>query len=199
MSSRPDTTTLLGGVAASVAHELNNQLAILMGRAELLAEDLAAESALAEDVRVIREAAAHTHRAAGALVGLVRTRPLQAGRVGFNEQAQSAAAVLAYTLRSAGLALELQPDPEAPWTVADEGAVLRPLLALLHLVQREARALAPAGLRLVVKAGPGSAEVSVTGPPLRFAEADLAALRTLAANATLEVREDGLALRFARG
>lgn len=147
MSSRPETPTLLGGVAASVAHELNNQLAILMGRAELLQEDLAGMPSLVDDARVIREAAAHSHRAAQALVGLVRPRPGERAALDLNEAVSAGAAMLAYTLRSGGVALDLTVDPTAPRVRAEAGALARLLLGALYLGQRAARQTAPARLQ----------------------------------------------------
>lgn len=197
MSSRPEPPALIAGVIASVAHELNNQLAILMGRAELMAEDVAGQPALSDDLRVIREAAAHSHQAAQTLVGLVRPRARPPGRVGLNELAQAAAQTLAYTLRSAGIDLTVTPSPAAPQAEADEGEMALAVLVMLHLVQRQARPQAPCGLQLTVETVAGGAQIAVHGPTMTFEPADLQALAALAGGAALQAGPQGLALRFA--
>lgn len=193
MSSHPDTPTLLGGVAASVAHELNNQLAILMGRAELLHEDLAGQPALAEDARVIREAAAHSHRAVQALVGLVRPRPGAPLVHDLNESLAAAVAMLAYTLRTGGVTPELVPDPATPRVRAEAGALMQLLLGACFLAQRAARETPQPRLQVQV-AGP--ALWLVMPDPAAGERAELEGLAS-AAGATLVPQGGRWVLRFA--
>lgn len=198
MSSPPEFPPLLAGVAAGMAHELNNQLAILMGRAELLQEEMAGQPALAEDLRVIREAAAHSHRAAQALVGLVRPRPRAPRPVSLAEAAHTATSMLAYTLCSGGVSCTLEADSNAPPVLADPDQLVRLLLGLLYLVQRAAREQGATPVSVAVRPLGGGAALSVQGPPSGYAPADVALLSGMAqdAGAVLTCTGAELCLQF---
>jgi two-component system NtrC family sensor kinase len=98
--------TLLGGVA----HELNNPLAVVIGRAAIL-EDALAGTAEARTVLKLREAANRCHRIVRTFLAMARdTRPRQ-GEVQLNDLLAGVLEFSGYNLRTAGIAVTTAFDP----------------------------------------------------------------------------------------
>jgi len=120
----------MGSLLAGVAHELNNPLAIVMGRANLL-EDKLAGSALQADAQRIREAAERCGRIVRTFLNMARARPPRRAPVALNDIVRAAADMLGYTLRSHSIALELNLDPALPLLMGDADQLGQVLLNLL--------------------------------------------------------------------
>ncbi|MDT9000678.1 PAS domain S-box protein [Paucibacter sp. APW11] len=137
----------MGGLLANVAHELNNPLAIVLGRAALL-EGKAADGPLAADAARIREAAERCGRIVRTFLDMARSKPLQLRPVQLNELARAALDLLAHGLRTDAIELRLQLDPSLPPLPGDADRLGQLLLNLLVNAQ-QALSRQDGGLRLI--------------------------------------------------
>jgi two-component system NtrC family sensor kinase len=147
--------TAMGSLLAGVAHELNNPLAIVMGRASLLEERCDASptgAAMRDDVRRIREAAERCGRIVRTFLNMARARPATRTSVSLNELVTAAAEMLHYTYRTHGIALDLQLAPSLPAISADPDQIGQIVLNLLVNAQ-QALSSADGDRRVVVKSG----------------------------------------------
>ncbi len=92
----------MGSLLAGVAHELNNPLAILMGRAALL-EGKATDPAIKADALKIHAAADRCGRIVQTFLAMARQRPSPRRAAHLNELAAGALDLLGYSLRSSGI------------------------------------------------------------------------------------------------
>ncbi|MBT9456642.1 MAG: PAS domain S-box protein [Burkholderiaceae bacterium] len=136
--------TAMGSLLAGVAHELNNPLAIVMGRASLLEEKLA-NTAHAADALRIREAAERCGRIVRAFLNMARQRPSVRSPVLLNDLVQAATDMLQYALRSHDIALRLELTPGLPEIHADPDQIGQIVLNLL--VNAQQALMAVEGLR----------------------------------------------------
>lgn len=138
----------MGSLLAGVAHELNNPLAIVLGRAALLEEKAADAPALQADARRIREAAERCGRIVRTFLNMARQKPVELAPVQLNDLARAAAEILAYSLRSHGIVLGLALADGLPMVMADGDQLGQVVLNLLVNAQ-QALALVPQGARSV--------------------------------------------------
>jgi PAS domain S-box-containing protein len=137
----------MGSLLAGVAHELNNPLAIVMGRASLL-EEKAGDSALEDDARRIREAAERCGRIVRTFLNMARQKPPERHAVALNDIVQAAADMLGYTLRSHGISVKLQLAADMPVVQADADQLGQVVLNLMvNAQQAMAGVSGSAGLR----------------------------------------------------
>ncbi len=165
----------MGTLLAGVAHELNNPLAIVMGRSALL-EEKAEGSGLESDARRIREAAERCGRIVRTFLNMARQKPPSRSAVQLNDIVRAAADMLGYTLRSHGVQVELALAEGLPEVQADPDQLGQVVLNLMVNAQQAlvsvstARVLALATGVESQRAAPGSREprvwlrVADTGP-----------------------------------
>jgi len=103
----------MGELLAGVAHELNNPLAILMGRAALL-ESKTREPEVKAEVEKIHAAADRCGRIVHTFLSMVKQRAQERKQANLNEIVESALELLGYSLRTSGIEIKTLLAAELP-------------------------------------------------------------------------------------
>ena len=126
----------MGSLLAGVSHELNNPLAIVMGRASLLEEKCSDAPDLFDDARRIREAAERCGRIVRTFLNMARSRPPRREPASLNDAARAAIDMLGHSYRSHDIELQVALDPGLPEVSADADQLCQIVLNLLVNAQQ---------------------------------------------------------------
>jgi signal transduction histidine kinase/ActR/RegA family two-component response regulator len=158
----------MGTMLASVAHELNNPLAVIMMEADLLHEERQ-DNVQAEPVKAIMQAAERCMRIVRNFLTLARQHPPERQNVALNTTIRGAMELLVYGLQVDTITVDWQLAPNLPLLWADPHQLHQVIVNLVtnaHHALREVPAprrltlttrYDPVGLRVVL-------EVADTGP-----------------------------------
>jgi signal transduction histidine kinase len=108
----------LGLLLAGVAHDLNNALSVVVGRAIMLEED-APDAATAAAVVKIRQATERCTRIVKTFLAMARQQPPERVPVHLNELINAAFDLVSYSLRTAGITVRLDLASDLPPLLAD--------------------------------------------------------------------------------
>jgi PAS domain S-box-containing protein len=130
---RGETLTALGAVAAGVAHELNNPLAVVSSRIELMMQTGASELSpqMREDLEVVRRNAARASQIASELLNSARQRRLERQPVNLNDLIDETVLLFREQFRRDAIALKVSAAKALPAVKGDRGALGQVLINLL--------------------------------------------------------------------
>lgn len=131
----------LGSLLAGVAHELNNPLAVVLGQATMLLEGLAGpepEGAgeIGRRARIIEQAAERCARIVRSFLAIARQRKTERRDVSLGEIVGRVLELLAYGLRSTGIAVRTDIPTDLPPIEADPDQIHQILLNLVVNAQQ---------------------------------------------------------------
>ena len=161
----------MGSLLASVAHELQNPLSIVMVQAELLWEEIQ-QGPMAEQTQAITQSAERCARIVRNFLTLARQHPPERQWVDLNHVVQEAVELLTYALQVDTIEVALQLAPDLPMCAADHHQLHQVVINLVTNAHQALREV-PYPRRLTFTTCTDAArthivlEVADTGPGIR--------------------------------
>lgn len=131
-----------GALLASVAHELNNPLSVVVGYATMM-RDMAPDAATRERAVRIHGAAERCTRIVRTFLAMARQKPENREPVQLNQLVEQALEVAGYGLRTNGVGVNLDLEPDLPETLGDADQLTLVLMNLIVNAQHALQAVAP--------------------------------------------------------
>jgi signal transduction histidine kinase len=139
----------LGTLAASVAHEMNNLLTVILGWLEVVVADEPAGSPRLAHLKNIAEAVENMGNLSNALLNFTRMQPGELRALDITQMAQWVVALVDYALRKDNIELDLDWAPQPVFVRGSEGELCQ---ALLNLIQNARQAMPQGGtLRIATR------------------------------------------------
>jgi PAS domain S-box-containing protein len=146
-----ETMNALGSIAAGIAHDLNNPLAIISSRSELMLSLLdVGNPDLREDLEVLRRNAQRASRIATGLLTLAAQRASERQPVNVNELVEASVLLIGGEFRRSNIEIITSLDRNVSLVPGDPTALQR---VLMNLVMN-ARDAMPEGGKLTIVSGP---------------------------------------------
>ncbi len=109
----------LGQLISGVAHELNNPLAIIMGRAQLIMSRETLDPKVKSDISLMSHESERASRIVQRLLAFARPQPPEKKYIQLNHVITQVADLLKVDINKSRIRLELELDPGLPHTMAD--------------------------------------------------------------------------------
>jgi PAS domain S-box-containing protein len=165
-SRRGETLTALGAIAAGVAHELNNPLAVVASRIELMmaATEPGLSTQMRDDLEVVSRNARRASRIAAELLNSARRRPTERRPVNLNNLVEDTMRMFREEFRREGISIAVDLEPRLAPIMGDRAALEQ---VLINLLTNARDAMAPGGGAIRIQGGPapdhlGFAHLSVS-------------------------------------
>ncbi len=156
----------LGALLASVAHELNNPLSVVVGYATMM-RDLAPDEATKDRAVRIHAAAERCARIVKTFLAMARRKPESRGAVQVNQIIEAALEVAGYGLRTADISVSLDLAPDLPELSGDADQLTLVFMNLVVNAQQALQAAPPPRRLQIVTAQEGASvriEITDNGP-----------------------------------
>ena len=157
--AQAERLSTLGEIVAGVAHELNNPMSAVLGYAELVRKNVESEDHVRDLERIVH-AARRCKRIVENLLGFARRHRPEKKPENVNECVRRVVDLRAYTIRSEGIEVRLELDPEIPAAEFDAFQIEQVLLNLVTNAEHAVRA--NAGARTItVRTAHGEHDIAV--------------------------------------
>ncbi|MDL1912155.1 GAF domain-containing protein [Chloroflexi bacterium CFX6] len=122
----------VGEMAAGIAHELNNPLTSVTGFAELVMEDLPADSASRADLDLVIREARRARDVVRRLLDFARQSESARANASLNKVVEDVLTLTRHLIHTNGVELSLKMQDDLPWVSMDENQMKQVLLNLVH-------------------------------------------------------------------
>lgn len=122
----------VGEMAAGIAHELNNPLTSVTGFAELVMDDLPADSASRADLDLVVREARRARDVVRRLLDFARQSESSRANASLNKVVEDVLTLTRHLIHTNGVELILKMQDDLPWVSMDENQMKQVLLNLVH-------------------------------------------------------------------